>query len=625
MQRMSIRIRLVIGFVLISLFVLVLFGIVTHRTTLEINHNYELSLLKSFVTDQANTLDNQLSQGASIDQLAQQLPLINSSFSRFVLLDQHNQLIDNHSSYDSFNIRLSEFPFQQLLSTGLSGSITLNQHYYAWAAKPLQENKFTLFMLHQSEYNPPANARALGKRMLITALVITWLAFWVALIFSKRIIRQLDEKNAALTHKALYDDLTSLPNRYRLHESLQQLNNNTSYALLVVDLNNLRDINDTLGHRSGDELLKVAAERISQTATPNLIVARLSGDEFAVLLETNTPHQAEEIARKILYEISKPIHIDEMDIVTHASIGCAHYPHDAETPDSLLNRAEVSMFHAKQTNINYQAYNNEIDPLNKQRLELMSSLRKAIDQGQLRAYYQPKIELATQHTTGVEVLVRWQHPEKGIINPDEFIPIAERCNLIDKLTHWVLDEALRQCHMWKQNDLDLTVAVNLSARNLLDANLASQVEALLTKWQIPAKQLKLEVTESMIMSDPETALHTLNRLNTMGVSLSVDDYGTGYSSLAYIKKLPIQEIKIDRTFVKDMLHNRDDSVIVQSTIELAHNLGLCVVAEGVENEATLQRLAELQCNRAQGYYMSRPLPATQFEEWLQTCKWPAAQ
>lgn len=609
-----------------ALLVLALFGLVTHRSTLEVNHSNELALLKSLISDQAYILETQLNQGADIEQLARQLPLTHSRFSRFVLLDREHQLISSNksdNSYDNFSLQLNKFPFKSLLTDQLSGSIELNKHDYSWAATPLQDERFTLFLLHQSEQDGTTNSWALGQRMLITALVIIWLAFWVALIFSKRIIRQLDEQNAALMHQALYDDLTNLPNRYRLHESLRQLNSTSQYALLVVDLNNLRDINDTLGHRSGDELLKVAAERINQAAGQNLMVARLSGDEFTVLLEIDTPRQAEEVARDILYEISKPIHIDEMDIVTHASIGCAYYPHDAETADSLLNRAEVAMFHAKQTNINYQHYHDDIDPLSKQRLELMSSLREAIDKDQLRAYFQPKIDLSTLQTTGVEVLVRWRHPERGIITPDEFIPLAERCNLIDKLTHWVLDEALRQCHQWKQNGLNLSVAVNLSARNLLDANLASQVEALLTKWQIPAKQLKLEVTESMIMSDPEAAIHTLNRLNIMGIPLSVDDYGTGYSSLAYIKKLPIQEIKIDRTFVTDMLYNREDAVIVRSTIELAHNLGLCVVAEGVEDNATLQRLAELKCNRVQGYYMSRPLPAAQLAKWLKECEWPA--
>lgn len=624
---MNVRTRLVSGFVLMALFVLALFGWVAYRTVIESNHGHEVALLVDLAQDQEIKLKQRLEQGATSNQLLSQLDFTQTKNSALILLDQQYRFLGSGSDVDLFDIRLDQFPYQRIFSQkGLSGSLESQQRHYSWATRPLQEGNLHLVILHQEESSQPDYSKTLGQRLLVTAFVIIWLAFWIALIFSKRIIQQLDQQNSALLHLALYDDLTDLPNRRSLNDHLQHLDENTHYALLIIDLNNLRDINDTLGHSSGDELIKVAAERIllaiDKTRSHCDIVARLGGDAFAVLCEVTNARQGEEIAREILYQISLPIHIDNMDIVTHASIGCAHYPQDADSAESLLKRAEVSMFHAKQVSINFQSYNNEIDPFSKQRLELMSSLREAIEEGQLLTYFQPKINLSNMHTTGVEVLVRWQHPEKGIIPPDQFIPLAETCDLIDKLTHYVLNEALRQCHYWNKEGKYISVAVNLSARNLLDANLVSQVEGLLQKWQVPAKQLKLEVTESVIMSDPEVALHTLNQLHKIGTPLSVDDYGTGYSSLSYIKLLPISEIKIDRTFVSDMLTNQEDEVIVNSTIELAHKLGLCVVAEGVEDQATLQRLSELQCNQAQGFHMSRPLPVDELNEWLHQSEWP---
>ena len=619
---MNIRVRLISGFVLMALFILALFGWVAHRTAIETNHGHEVALLVDLAHDQSVLLNMRLNLGESLPALITQLGLNQTQHSALILLGPQHQFLGSGSPITLFEIPLDQFPYQKLFAEGLAnGSLEIADRHYSWAAAPLQQ-ELQLVLLHQEELSQPFYSEALAQRMIFAAVVIIWLAFWISLIFSKRIIRQLDEQNAALQHQALFDELTDLPNRRSLNDQLMHLDKDKNYALLIVDLNNLRDINDTLGHRSGDELISIAAERIQRATKSCEIVARLGGDAFAVLSKITKPQQGEEVAREILYQISMPIHIDNMDIITHASIGCALYPQDAVSPESLLKKAEVSMFHAKQVSINFQTYHSEIDPFSKQRLELMSSLRDAIENGQLRAYYQPKVKLCHMKTTGVELLVRWQHPEKGLIPPDQFIPLAEACDLIDKLTHWVLNEALRQCHQWNLEGKEISVAVNLSARNLLDANLITQVEGLLNKWQIPPHQLKLEITESEIMSDPEAALQTLNQLHKIGTPLSVDDYGTGYSSLSYIKLLPISEIKIDRAFVSDMLTDPEDEVIVHSTIELAHKLGLCVVAEGVEDQATLQRLAELKCNRAQGYHMSRPLPADQLDEWLAQSDWP---
>ncbi len=613
---MNVRARLLTGFTIVALFVLSVFAVLGHYSAIDLTHKHEQMLLGDYAESLANDISRHLQRYGEKEGMVS-LPLMQPSEHNItVLLNKQNQVILSNQP------NAKQIAFQTLLPSSLrNGAITLFDKRYSWAIAAIPDTPYRLLLLH-NEVEVSSYLHALNLKILITALISIGLAFLAALFLSKRIVRILDAQNAAIEYHALHDEITNLPNRRALSQHLQHIRAPSHYNLLIIDLNNLRDVNDTLGHHAGDQLVRVAGRRIKEMASHCEIIARLGGDAFAILC-TLEVEKAEALARELIYQLSMPIEIDGMSIITHASIGCACYPDDADSPEVLLNHAEIAMSHSKQENINFQRYNSSIDPFSQQRLGLISRLREAIQNGELCAYYQPKVDLKNMQTTGVEVLVRWNHPQRGIIPPDHFIPIAERCDLIDKLTHWVLDEALHQCHVWHSQGLRLSVAVNLSARNLMDANLASHVEALLNKWQIPPNQLKLEITESIIMADPETALHTLKQLDSLGVPLSVDDYGTGYSSLSYIKRLPVSEIKIDRTFVKDMLTNQEDEVIVASTIELAHKLGLCVVAEGVENKATLERLAELQCERAQGYHMSPPLPALELDKWLAHCDWPA--
>ncbi len=432
---------------------------------------------------------------------------------------------------------------------------------------------------------------------------------------------------AALKYQATHDVLTDLPNRTLLHDRLSNAiasgrRENKPLALMLMDLDRFKEINDTLGHHHGDLLLKQIGPRVKGVLRESDTVARLGGDEFAVLLPgAGTLEYVTVLVRKILRVLEQPFVLGELALDVGASVGIALCPDHGEDADLLIQRADVAMYLAKQTGSGYALYALEHDQHSPRRLGLMGELRHAIDNGQLFLLYQPKVDLRGGRVTGVEALVRWRHPELGIVPPDQFITLAEQTGLIKPLALWVLDAALRQYRAWDRAGLRLSLAVNLSARNLHDPQLPDQVRGILRTHRVSAGRLKVEITESFIMADPARAMEVLTRLSRMGVTLSIDDFGTGYSSLGYLKKLPVDEIKIDKSFVRDMGVDEDGEVIVRSTIELAHNLGLKVVAEGVENQGTLDRLVALGCDAAQGYHISPPIPARDLLRWLGECRW----
>lgn len=413
-----------------------------------------------------------------------------------------------------------------------------------------------------------------------------------------------------------------MPNRILLHDRLKQAiqlgrRESKSAALLLLDLDRFKEINDTLGHDYGDVLLKQVATRLQGVLREVDTVARLGGDEFALLLPLTDADGAIKVVMKVLKVLQRPFVIDGITLDVSASIGIALFPEHGDDTDMLLRHADVAMYQAKQSGEGFALYASEYDRHSTDRLTLIGELRRAIEQGGLVVYYQPKVDLKTLCVCGVEALVRWPHPTRGLIPPDEFIPLSEQTGLIKPLTSLVLDQAMRQFSDWRKNNLTIPIAVNLSARNLQDPSLPRQVADLLTTYQLGPSALQLEITENTIMADSVRVMEVLTTLSDMKIELSIDDFGTGYSSLGYLKRLPVTEIKIDRSFVKDMASDESDAIIVQSTIGLAHNLGLRVVAEGVEDEATLKRLIALGCDGAQGYFLSRPLPANKFLEWYE--------
>jgi diguanylate cyclase (GGDEF)-like protein len=424
-----------------------------------------------------------------------------------------------------------------------------------------------------------------------------------------------------LVRQALHDPLTGLPNRELFADRVGQAiraadRERHPAALLLLDLDRFKDVNDTLGHHHGDQLLIQVGQRLGGALRKADTVARLGGDEFGVLLPGATTEGAGAVADKLRAELQQPLSIDGVALDLDASIGIAVYPEHGSDAAQLLQHADVAMYMAKQAHVGFLAYDPAVDQHSPRRLALLGGLRRALERGELVLHYQPKADLGSGAIRGVEALVRWQHPEYGLLGPGEFIPLAERTGLIHPLTHWVLDAALEQAARWRHAELGLSVAVNISTRCLLDPSFADQVARQLATRLVPADLLVLEITESAVMVDPARALEVLGRLHTLGVGLAVDDFGTGYSSMAYLKDLPVDELKIDRSFVGQMATSRSDAVIVRSAIDLGHNLGLRVVAEGVETQQAWQELAALGCDIAQGYYLGRPMPAAELEQQL---------
>jgi diguanylate cyclase (GGDEF)-like protein len=410
-----------------------------------------------------------------------------------------------------------------------------------------------------------------------------------------------------------HDGLTGLTNRTRFNDLIKGAVDALPCpaAVMLIDLDRFKEVNDTLGHHHGDLLLREVAGRLQTQVGRQGTVARLGGDEFAVLLPDTTTGDAAQAAVSLLGALERPFTVGELNLEVTASIGVALLPEQGKQPVILLQRAEVAMYAAKTAHSGWEIYSRERDQYSPRRLALAGELHHAINSGQLEVHYQPKAEVGDAAITGLEALVRWRHPRLGLLGPDEFIPIAEHAGLIRPLTMLVLRHAVSEQRRLAQLGFPLTVAINLSVRSVLDVDFPDQVAGVLRDVGVEATSLIVEITESSVMADPPRTIGVLGRLSGLGVSISIDDFGTGYSSLSRLKRLPVDEIKIDKSFVGGMLTDDNDAVIVRSTIDLAHNLGLRVVAEGVEDYETWMQLAELGCDLAQGFYVSRPVPAGQ--------------
>jgi diguanylate cyclase (GGDEF)-like protein len=475
----------------------------------------------------------------------------------------------------------------------------------------------------------------------LRAFVFSGQSFWNLLALNssveRRVLQQLIVENVherevaesalrrqaeANRHQALHDALTGLPNRAlfwdRVEHTLRVAEREQErVAVLLLDLDRFKEVNDTLGHPAGDALLKELGSRLGGVLRSSDTVARLGGDEFGIVCEISHLNDIAPLVDKIRRAVEVPVMLEELVIGVEASIGVALYPDHGDGADTLLRRADAAMYAAKEENAAFAVYDSEAHGYDAARVTLVSELRRAIDERELVLHYQPKAMLESGAIQSVEALVRWQHPERGLVFPDAFIPLAQRTTLIKPLTLYVLDEAVRQCVEWQKQGVTLSVAVNLSPRNLLDTNFAQEVADVLARHSFDPQLLELEITETAMLANPFRTKAVLEDLSKMGVRLSIDDFGIGYSSLAYLKGLPVDEIKIDRSFVMKMTEDADDATIVRSTIDLAANLGLDVVAEGVENEAIWNRLRELGCHTAQGYYLSRPVPPDALVEWLE--------
>jgi diguanylate cyclase (GGDEF)-like protein len=475
------------------------------------------------------------------------------------------------------------------------------------------------------DYGPTAAAIASDARTLHLLLLGGFAALWLSLF---GIVRGASRK---LHHQALHDTLTGLPNRTRLYQRAGRLTKSVRAfgglaALLLIDLDRFKEVNDTLGHDHGDMLLRDVADRLGDSLRRGDMLARLGGDEFAVLL-TDLPDRgaAAELAGRVLAALERPFAVRGVTVQLEASVGIALCPDHGTDVGTLVQRADVAMYEAKREQDRIRVYDARRDPYSPARLQRIGELREALANDELVLHYQPKIAVAGGDVTGVEALVRWQHPRHGLLAPAEFLPLAERTGLMGELTRWVVDAALRQARAWEDEGVEIPIAVNLAAANILDVALPDAVAERLAHHGVPGARLTCELSEHTVMADPRRAGEVLNRLRALGVRLSLDDFGTGQSSLSYLKRLPLDELKIDRGFVSGIVGDDHDALIVRSTIDLARNLGLEVVAEGVEGAEVLQRLRALRCDEAQGFHLSRPLPAEALIEWLRGRGAAAAQ
>ena len=430
------------------------------------------------------------------------------------------------------------------------------------------------------------------------------------------VLRQND-----LEYQATHDGLTSLPNRVLLDDRIdyaihQASRSRSKFSLMLIDMDNFKEVNDTLGHHIGDALLQDVSNRLLNVLRDIDTVARLGGDEFAILIQDCDQNQVITVAEKIQQSFESSVIINELQLYISASIGIAVYPDHGQDGHNLLRLADIAMYRAKQNHHEYIVYNEADDEYSMQRLSLISDLRIGLEQHHLSLAYQPKLNLKNSQITGVEALLRWQHEKYGNISPEEIISLAEQSGQIKSLTKWVIREAIKQRFKWESEGIDLNISVNLSVYNIKDKDLVGYVRMLLDKYDMNAESLCLEITESAMMSNPLHAIETLTEFSEMGVSLAIDDFGTGFSSLSYIKQLPVNEIKIDKSFVINMEHDADDEVIVKSTIDLVHNLGLKVTAEGVENEFSWLHLRKMGCDEVQGYFMSQAMSGNDIGNWI---------
>jgi diguanylate cyclase (GGDEF)-like protein len=473
---------------------------------------------------------------------------------------------------------------------------------------------------------------------VIVAVVVLNMGFWTIAVFIAPLAfaRQMFARTQSLQvateelavrqreneYQALHDALTDLPNRVlfqqKLRETIAENTGSTIVAVMLIDLDHFKEINDTLGHHFGDLLLQQIGPRLASTLRGEDMMARLGGDEFGLVLpDLDDEATAVRLAERILEELERPIGVDTLQLDVSGSIGIALYPTHSEDVETLLRRADVAMYAAKESGSGYEVYTPSLDRNSPSRLTLIAQVRPAIENHEFALYYQPKVHVIDGTIEGVEALVRWEHPERGLVMPDDFIPMVERTVLLKPLTLFVVNEALKQSHQWQRQDLCLDVAVNLSPRSLLDPQLPDLIAELLERWDVEPSRLTLELTESFLMADSGRSVGVMGRLSGVGIRLSIDDFGTGYSSMSHLKRLPLQEIKVDRSFVEHMRDDPNDAMIVGATVELGRNLGLRVVAEGVEDQATFEELARIGCDMAQGFQVSVPLPATEMTRWIE--------
>jgi diguanylate cyclase (GGDEF)-like protein len=530
--------------------------------------------------------------------------------------DGHDRVMAQRAAdaYASYTDALKD-----VLAAGPTAGLEMQQQRGRFAAAAMRQLVSASMSSERQEmraFNRSVDVESERVRVATTiafAVCLALLAVCLAVLLGYQ--RRVERQAATHRHDSLHDALTGLPNRTLFGERTDvamraAARQGGPVGMLMIDLDGFKQVNDTMGHAYGDLLLKEVASRLNLSVRDSDTVARLGGDEFAVLLpRLSFTDQAGEVAQRVLTALRQPFVRDGVALEVGGSIGIAIYPNDCENAEQFLQHADIAMYAAKRGRLGVQQYDAQDNAETSQRLTMLAELRSALDHDLIEVHYQPKAETDTGRICGVEALARWYHPERGLVGPLEFIPLAEQNGLIDQLTYQVLDQSLNQCRQWRENGIHLPVAVNLSARCLVNPQLIGVIAGLLRDNDIQPAMLTLEITESAVIDDVEQAITMLTRIRELGVRLSIDDFGTGYSSMAHLQRMPINELKIDKSFISQIGTEAKDRAIVRAILELARDLNLQVVAEGVEDRETLDQLGLLGCGISQGYLFSRPLPA----------------
>jgi diguanylate cyclase (GGDEF)-like protein len=558
--------------------------------------------LQQGLTEFSSTASMRVIGIGGVEHQARVIPIGDDTDSRIVAV-LHRSLADALAVFDRLRTTLFVLTGLSLLFS-IVGSIAIALNI----TRPLSELAKSAEQIEQGDYSHAVTVQR-ADEIGVLASSLNHMRSGIA------------EREQRILKLAYEDPLTDLANRSKFSDRLERAierceQENRALSILMMDLDRFKYVNDTLGHGVGDHVLREVGERLLRAVSSSECVARLGGDEFAILMERYGEEDQSTVARSIISALEAPILYEGQPLDVGTSIGIAHFPIHGRDAQTLVRNADIAMYVAKRNKAGFAIYDPNYDSSQQEHLSLLGELRRAVEQHELRLYYQPKVSLTSANVSSVEALLRWEHPERGLMSPALFIPFAEHTGYIKVLTRWVLREAIRQCGAWLRAGLRLQISLNISARDLMNRDLPDMVSDLLAEHAVPANLICLEITESGFMDDPAHAQKVLDRLASLGLQLSIDDYGTGYSSLSYIMRLPVQELKIDRSFISRMVGNDEVSTIVRSTIELGHNLGLKVVAEGVEDADGWQMLQSLGCDDAQGFFMSPPLAPDALQKWM---------
>lgn len=617
---MRLKTQILISVLGITLFAQLVFGFMAYRQITE-SRGDQLTIFLQYLNRE---VADHLTLPGNADVSAIYLEELRKRFSTpdSVLLVQKNKKIEYAAGDVPEDLPELMKQLQQAYNEkDRHGLIEVKGTSYYWAVSDLPDPEYQLVMLEPAGDEEARIVSTLRNRLLSSGFIILWFAVWISLILGSKISHRLEEQNEMLEHQALHDSLTGLPNRLLLHDRINQVllqseRQQKFFALFLMDLNHFKEVNDTLGHQYGDELLKMVSQRLQFAIREQDTIARLGGDEFAVLMPDTDLPGAELCARRMMKAMEAPFNINDVATESKASIGISLYPDHGAAAETLMQYADVAMYQAKRSHSGYAIYNPSQNRHTVRRLKLMNDIRDAIENNVITAFYQPLVNYDKHKVEGVEVLSRWHHPELGHIYPDEFIPLVEQVGLIRTLSMQILRQALKDCQLWSDRGMHLKISVNMSAQCLQDLRLPEEINSILQMYDTKPDVIQFEITESALMHDLSRARKILDVLNEMGFGLAIDDFGTGFSSMAYLKTLPVDTLKIDKSFIDDLIESQSDRAIVKTVIELGHNLRCQVVAEGVETQQALELLDDMGVDLIQGYVFSPALSADKLMVWI---------